>query len=167
MTLRPRNMLASSSVALIASVNGMALALGPEHARVWLLVSGLLAIGSALQSIAWEPDDLMAALLFSLPPVIALVADGSPTWLIGPLGALLLVAAELNVLSWDYDGVAPGDDVLRQRLRSIGMLGALGLGLSLIVYAAGGLPAPGSAVVVIIAAGAVVALGRLLFRLQE
>jgi hypothetical protein len=167
MTVRPRVVLTSASVALIAIVNVTAVALGPEHARVWLLVSGLLAVGAALQSIAWEPDDLMAALLFSLPPVIALVGHGSPTWLIAPLGTLLFVAAELNSLSWEFDGVAPEDDVLQRRLRSIGMLSALGLGVSLVVYAAGALPAPGSAVVIIIAASAVVALGRLLFRLQE
>lgn len=98
---QPRRILAFASWAIIAVVLGAATALGPRDERVWLLFCGVLALAAALQSATSDPAALAPSLLLSLPPVVALVADGSPTWMIAPLGTALLMAGELNALSWE------------------------------------------------------------------
>lgn len=164
MMLRPRLILASCSVAIIVLVVTTGAALGPESVRTWLLLSAGLAVITAVQAAASDSADLAPALLFSLPPVIALLADGSTTWLIGPLGAALLVAAELNALGWESHGTGPLSAMRSHRLRSMGQLAALGLAASLLVALVGRAPSPPGTVAAVVAAMALAALGGVVFR---
>lgn len=160
----PRLILASCSVAIVLLVVTTATALGPDGARPWLLVSGSIAVITAIQAAASDPADLAPALLFSLPPVIALLADGSPTWLVGPLGACLLLAGELSALSWESQGTRPLSAVRQHRLRGTAQLVSLGLIASLGVAMVGRIPSPGGTVAVVVSAAALAALARVLFR---
>lgn len=160
----PRLILGSCSVAIIAVVAVTAAALGPEAAQPWLLLSAGVAVITAVQGAASDPGDLAPALLFGLPPVIGLLADGSPTWLIGPLAVLLLVAGELNALAWESRGSGPLSTMRRHRLRSVGQLAAVGLVASLLVWMVGQGPAPRGTVAAVVAGVALAALGGVVFR---
>lgn len=160
----PRIVAGSCSVAVVLLVVATAAVLGPDGARSWLLVSGGVAVIAAIQAVTSDPADLAPALLFSLPPVIALLADGSPTWLIGPLGALLLLAGELSALSWDLTGTKPMSTLRRQRLRSMGQLTVLALAASLLVTIVGRAPSPRGTVAALLAATALTAFGGVVFR---
>lgn len=159
-----RRAFAAASVGLILFVVAASIALGPAGPRVWLVVSGVLAAGAAVQAVGLAPADLGLALLFSLPPVLALTSGGSPTWLIGPLGALLFVAAELGALSWECQGGFPLRAVQRRRLvRGLGLGGAGFVAALLIDFAASRVPL-GSAPGLVLAAAFVAAAGALVFR---
>lgn len=158
-----RVVLASCSVAVIATVNATAAAVALDDARPLLLLCSVVALGAAVQSAAWNPAVLTSGLLFSLPPVIALLAGDGPTWLIGPLGALLLVGAELNALSWQCRGGGLHDVLARRRLWKVGQLGVLGLAASLVVAAAASGPSPGGTPAIVIAAIALAALAYVMF----
>lgn len=160
----PRVVLGVGSVAIVAVVVVAAAALAPDGARPWLLLSGVLAVVAAVQGVASDPRDLATALLLSLPPVIALVADGSPTWLIGPLGALLLVAGELNALSWECQVARPIGPVKRRRLLATGQLASIGVAASLAVGVVARGPWPGGTATAVVAAAALAALGGVVFR---
>lgn len=165
---RPRLLLAVASVAIILLVVATGAALGPLDIRRWLVFSALLAVIGAIQSVASDQGDLTAALLLSLVPVTALLADGSPSWLIVPLGVLLLVAADLSALSWDCQGRERMTAVQRQRLRDIAPPALLALAGSLAVVGVAAAPASGGALVGTVAAAAaavaLAAIGRLVFR---
>lgn len=164
MTTRPGVTVACCSVAIVALVNATAAALGPDEARRMLLLCSIVALGIAGHSAAWNPAGFPAALYLSLPPVIALLADDSSTWLIGPLGALLLVAGELHALSWECRGTSPIDAMARRRLLNIGQLGALGLMASLAVALVASGASPGGTAAVVVAALALAALAHITFR---
>lgn len=164
MTAPARIVAASGSVAIVAGVVVVAAALGPDESRAWLLFCGLLAAAAALQGVLSEPRDLAPALLLSLPPVVALASDGSPAWLIGPLGTLLLVAGELNALSWECRGTGPTTGVRTRRLLEIGQLAALALGAAAVVRVIPAVPVLGGAGAVAVAAAAIAVLGILVFR---
>lgn len=159
-----RLLIASAAVAVLVGVVATAVALGPEDIRKWLLLSGLVAGVAAVQGVGSDPADLAPALVFSLPPVLALLVDGSPTWLIGPLGALLLLSAELGALSWDCQREAPLNTIRRRRLRRVAVLAALGLGAALVVPAVALAPLSGGTAALVIAALAFAAVGPVLFR---
>lgn len=160
----PRTVLGGASVVLIGVVVFGALPFAPPSFRGWLLVSGILAVIAAVQTAASDPRDLKTALLLALPVVIALVADGAPTWLIGPLGVLLLAAAELNALSWECREAERTSDVQRHRLRSVGGVAALALPASLAIAIVGpGLP-DGGPVTLLLAAFVLAGLGFVLLR---
>ncbi len=164
---RPRLILAAASVALTLVVVATGVALGPDQFRRWLVFSGVLAVVTSIQSVASDQRDLTAALLLSTPPVVALLADGSPTWLIGPLAVLLLIAAELSALSWDARGVRGGSSLThaqRQRLLDIAPLALLGFAGSVVVGAAAMVAVPGGTLAVGLAAIALAVLGRTVFR---
>jgi hypothetical protein len=95
--------------------------------------------------------------------VVALAADASPTWLIGPLAAVLLVAGELNALSWELQGRKPLDAARRRRLLQIGGLGVLGVAAAALVAAAAAVPGPSGLAAVLLATVAFAALGGVLF----
>lgn len=160
----PRIILGSCSVAIILLVVAIATALGPEGARLWLLVSGGIAVLTAIQGAASDPADLTPALIFSLPPVIALFAPGSPSWLIGPLGAFLLLSGELNALSWASQPARPMNSVRRHHLRGTAELVSFGLIASLVITMLGRGPSPDGTLAVLVAATALAALARVLFR---
>lgn len=162
--LPPRLLLAAGSVISIAFVAFSAAIVAPVGLRFLLLLCAAVAVGAALQSALLDPMDLMTALLLSLPPVIALVAPGAPTWLIAPFGALLLLAGELNALGWECAPDGPLDAAQRRRLGASLQLAALGLVAALAV---GFVPlgqVPGGAVVAVLAAAALAAFGGALFR---
>jgi hypothetical protein len=140
----PRIVLGAGSVVLLATAVGIALALGPDRARPLLLLCGALAVAVVVHSALVEPADITPALLLALPPVAALAADGSPSWLIGPLATLLLLAAELSVVGWRWRGRGPLSPVQRRRLFDLAVLGLLAMVASLAVGAAvlAGSPGP-------------------------
>lgn len=164
MMVRPRAVLGACSVAIIGIVVVTATALGPGAPRPWLISSGILAVIMAVQSATSDPRELVLAMLFSLPPVFALVADGSPTWLIGPLGVLLLVAGELNALCWDAPRAEPLDAVKRRRLHHTGQLAGLGLAASWLVMAVASGPSPDGTLTVAVASVLLVILGSVVLR---
>lgn len=160
----PRMVLATLSVAALAVAVFVAAPLGPPAARRWLLVSAILAVIAAVQTAASDPRDLKTALLLALPPIIALLAHGAPTWLIAPLGVLLLVSAETAAMSWASQDAGRLTDVQRHHLRTLAGLAAIGLlaGLA-VVRAVPRLPATGT-VPLLLAAAALAGLGAFLFR---
>lgn len=162
MTSRARFVLRSSSIVAVVIVVGTAALFGPRDLRVWLLLCGALAVIAAAQAATLDPSDLTPALLLSLPPVIALLADGSPTWMIGPLGALLLVAGELNVLSWESQGIGPASGA-RRRLLNTTRLAGLGLAAALPVALLDAGQWLSGTTAVLLAAGAIAGLGALVF----
>ena len=115
----PRVLLASASVVAIAAVALLGAWLAPRGARPWLLGAAGLAVIAAVQSAASDPDDLTAALLLSLPSVVGLVGGGAPSWLVGPFGALLLLAGELNALAWSCEGADQMTVPQRRRLAHV------------------------------------------------
>jgi hypothetical protein len=161
--IRPRLLLGASSVALLASVTLTAASLGPEIGRPVMTISALVAIGFAIQSAAWDSRVLPSALLFSLPPVVSLLGADAPTWLIGPMGALLLVGVELNAVSWLMPAMGPLDPLTRSRLLSIGGIGGLGLAASPAVWWVGSAPVGGGIAGVVVAALALAALAFVMF----
>lgn len=164
MTMRTRVVLGACSVAIIGIVVITATALGPPAPRPWLVSSGILAVIMAVQSATSDPRELILAMLFSLPPVFALVADGSSAWLIGPLGVLLLLAGELNALRWDAPRTGPLEAVKRRRLFRAGQLAGLGLAGSLLVMAVASGPSPDGTLTVAVASVLLVVLGSAVLR---
>ena len=159
----PRFALAAASVAVLAAAMLLAGVLGPHGSRVWLLFCGLLAVAVAVEAVAADARALGPALLLALPPVASLVSEGSPAWLVPPLGVLLLVAAELSTLSWECRGPGPAG-TLRARLEDVGRLALLGLAASaLLAGAARVSPLHGTAAVALAAAG-IAGVGAVLFR---
>jgi hypothetical protein len=154
---------AFASVTVLAGVNLSAASLGQEDGRPVLLLLALAASVAGIQSVARDPSALTWALLASVPALSGLLAEGSPTWLIGPLAALLLVAAELNALSWEIRGGQPVHALPANRLAYIGQIGALGLAASLVVGLSPSLPSPGGLPAVLFAAVALVILGIAMF----
>jgi hypothetical protein len=158
-----RAVLGGWSVAIIAVVVFTASAVGPGNMRLWLLLCSAIAVGAALQSVALDPPDLTTALLFSLGPLLGLLADGSPAWLIGPLAALLLLAAELNALSWACQADGSMNARHQRRLRSAGWLAALAFAAASVVSAVAHVPAAGGTLSLILAVALLAALGGWLF----
>lgn len=162
MTTRPGVILAACSVSIIAVVNAAAATQAPPGARAPLLLCGSLAVVIAMQAALRDPAALAGALLFSVPPVIALAAADSPTWLIGPLGVMLLVAGELNALNWELRGAGP-KEAFAPRVRNIGYLGGLSLAASLAVGVFASGPPPGGTAAVVLGGTALAALAIVLF----
>lgn len=160
----PALVVSYGSAGVIVLVNVAALGLGPGGgARPVLLLCALMAGWAAYRSVTDDPRALTVALLVSVAPVVALLADGSPTWLVGPLAALLLVAGELNVLGWELRGRGATADVPRHRLAEIGKLGALGAAAALAIGLATPAPAFGGMPALLLAAVAFVVLAGVLF----
>lgn len=160
----PRIVLGSASIAAFAAAVFIAAPLGPAGARRWLIASAVVAVIAAVQTVASDPRDLKTALLLGLPPVIALLAEGAPTWLIAPLGVLLLVAAETGTMSWACQDAERLTAVQRRHLATLAGLGTVGLlaGLA-VVLAVPRLPGAGTVPLLLAAAG-LAGLGLLLFR---
>jgi hypothetical protein len=156
-----------ASVAVVLGVVGVALTLGPIGLRWWLLVFAVLAVAMAISGVLSEPRDLTPALLFSLAPVVALLPDDQATWAVAPLAALLLIAAELNALSWDADGLR-GDGAVSRRLTQAGQLAGVGIVSSWGVAATARATWLGGTAAVFVAAVAVGGFGFIVFgRMQR
>jgi len=161
---RARWVLASAFLVVFVGAVALAVALGPREARVLLVALGILAVAAAVQSVTSEPRDLIPALVLALPPVIALVADGSPTWLIGPLAVLLFLAGELNTLSWECRGPFPMSAVQRRLLLDALALSLLALAGVLVVEAVVTLEVAGGRIAAALAALALGSLGLVMFQ---
>ena len=157
---------AGASVGTIAVVVVVAVAFAPATLGVWLSFFALLAVALALPGVFVEPRDLTWPLLLSLPPVVALLSDGSPTWLIAPLAALLLVAAELNALSWACEGPDPDSRIRIRRLGQIGVMGVVGLGAAGVVVGVAGAGAEllDGSWAVLVSGAAIAGIGMRLFQ---
>jgi len=137
--MRPsrRFVVGAGSVVAIALAVLIALAvMRPSMARGWLTPIGLVAIAVSISSVLASPRELLIALVLGAAPVMGLAADPGGSWLIGPLGVLLLVGGELNAWSWelgDPESVRPGG---RRRGMQIAQLAGMGLGASLVVSVA-------------------------------
>lgn len=162
MNVRRRTMIAAASVAAIATAVVTALYFGPPQHRVWLSVSGILGLAMTFPSLFVDPRDLLPALVFSAAPVMALVSDGAPAWLIAPLAVLLLLGGELNAWCWESDGPRGLSREGRQRLVRIGQLCAVALAGSLAVVAAAQWAWLDSTVAVTVAASALAGLAWLI-----
>jgi hypothetical protein len=139
MRTRIRTALMVATVVLVAGVAFVAAALNPPGTRAWLAVCAILATVTAVQAASSEPQDLIPALLFALTPVVGLVSKGAPSWLGPPFAALLLLAAELNALSWEGPTRMLLDGALTTRLREAGLVAMLGLGLGGLLGAIAGI----------------------------
>lgn len=160
MTGRRRQLVGATSVGAVSAAVLIALVAGPPgSARIWLSVIGLVAVGMSVSSVVAEPRELLATLVLGAAPVMGLAADDASAWLIGPLGALLLVGGELNAWSWELGGTVSEERDARRRSRSIASLALLGLLSSLAVSIAAQSTVPGGLVAVTLAAAALAALG--------
>lgn len=142
-----RVLFGAGAVGAIALVVGLGALFGPASARLWLVLTGALAVVAAVQSLIATPRDLSLALVLAVPSVVALGAEGAPTWLVAPLGGLLLLAGELQTLSWENRVSWPPTAVQRGRRARAAVLVLLGLGGAGGVYGIGtafGLALPGT-----------------------
>lgn len=159
----PRVMLGSAGVAAVVIVDAVAVLAGTADARVVLALCAAVAVAVAIHGVTSNPSSIGWALVLSGPPVVALLTHGCPSWLIGPLAALLLVASELASLSWEFRGVSPDEAFTRHRLTNIVRLGAVAFAAAVLVGLVSVLPAPGGTVAVVVAAVALAALARVTF----
>lgn len=163
-----RKALAVTSVAVMMAVLGVALAAAPSGLRWWLLVFAVAAVAMAVSAVLSEPRDLTPALLFSLAPVVALLSEDRTIWLVAPLAALVLFAAELNASSWDADGVGRGRGAVARRLVQAGQVALLGLLAAWGVAAAARTTWLGGSAAVFVAALALGGFGYVVFgRMQR
>ncbi len=158
-----RTTLAWSSVAGLLGASFLAIALSPAGTTSYLVIASVASAAFAIQAAISEPKDLLLALLLCLAPVLALVGEPSPSWLVGPLAAVLLLGAELNVLGWASLEDAPEDPIRARRLadamRLVGLGAVGGLALSALTEVWRG----AGVFVFLFAAGAVAALGWVVF----
>lgn len=165
MTLTPK-LLARASVVLMLGAMVTATVHSPPGARVYLTVVAFGTAAFVIQSAVSEPRDLLVAALLCLAPVVSLVGEGSPGWLVAPLTVLILVGAELNALAWSSQGDEELDAVGRARLAGLPRLAVLGLGAALLVDLVGTLWTTGFALIFLLAVAALGGVGRLLFRVE-
>ena len=162
MRVTTRVVVGAASVAAIAVVVLVALPLEPRESRVWLSLIGAVAVGMSISSVIAEPRELLAALVLGAAPVMGLAGNGSTAWLIGPLGVLLLVGAELNAWSWELGGGTARERDPRRRVGAIMQLAVIGL-LSAAAVAVAARSAPvGGLVAVTLAAVALAGLGSVI-----
>lgn len=165
MTAPARTLFGAGAVGTLALVVTLGALLGPPSARLWLVLAGGLAVVAAVQSLVAAPRDLALALVLVVPALVALGADEAPTWLVAPLGALLLLAGEFQTLSWENRASWPATEVQKRRHARTVALAFLGLAAACGVYIIGagfGLAVPGT-LAVAGSALAFVVLGHLLF----
>jgi hypothetical protein len=165
MTLRLPVLFGWASAGLIGGVNVIALSEAPADAgvRAMVLLAALVAVGFAVQSAGWDPSALSFAVLLSSLPIVGMVGGGAPTWLVAVPAALLLVAGELNALSWELRDRGEVSVMLERRLLAIVRLGGLGLAAGVGVAAVSAVPMAGGLFGLLVGAGGLVLLGRVMF----
>lgn len=161
--MRAAHVLGVAAVGVVAIVAAFALALTPGESNAWVPFLGLLAAAAMIQSVVSEPNDLTAALLLALPLAGVVGSQPSTAWLVAPLGALLLLAGELNAVAWDTRGRDPGPGVARSRLGEIGILTGIGLVVAVLVGGAALLPFPTGALGVLLGSAGVAGVGWVVF----
>ncbi len=167
MTLDRRAILALSSIGIALFVVGAAILLGPRAVRFWMIVSGAIGLALWASSLTAEPWELLPALAFCLPPVIALASNGAPFLWVGGSAALLLMAAELNAMSWEWSSP-------RTKFRSrpllwlpLAQLGLSAFAASTLVGVASTITLGSATLAVVAASAALVGVGWLTFRPKE
>jgi hypothetical protein len=159
-----RRTLALGAVTAVLVTNLVAAVFAGGELQWLLYASAAVATLTAVLAVTSSGEAIAGAFLFSLPAVLALLASDGGRWLIGPLGALLLLAGELSAWSWEYAGVVPAEpEVMSQRGLDVARLAGLGLLASVAVGVAGLGRLPGGSAAVVVAAIAVAALARLTF----
>ena len=116
----------------------------------------LVLVGLAL---AWRPLIALSLLPLSIPVAVVLVLRG-PIYLAPVLGAVLLMAMELDF--WSIDESAPGPSARRLRVAlslRTGVMAALGACMGLLVLALAGFGASGGLALTLV--GGVAAVGVL------
>lgn len=152
----PRVALAAGSLACVVAANTIGVVLGPAQPRPLIAVCALFAAGAALFALLSREDRVGLALAASLPAVLALMA-ADEAWLVGPLGVLLLGAAELCAWSWEQRGAGPDARLPVRRIARSAVLCGIGLVVSLLCYALGRLhPWSGTLAVFVAAVGVAV-----------
>ena len=157
-------LLATGSAALISAVNFVAAsaALSVGGLRPMLVIAAFVAVGFAVQSAGWDPSALPMALLLTALPLVGMIASSPAPWLIAVTAAALLVAGELNSLSWELRDFGEVSAMAERRIRSIGQLGVFGLGAALGVGMVASVPLISGLPGLVVGACALVVLGRLL-----
>ncbi|GMV05882.1 MAG: hypothetical protein AMXMBFR53_21590 [Gemmatimonadota bacterium] len=167
MNPRIRTVLAVATVGSVGGVALVAAALNPPGARSWLLVCAVVATAMAAQAVTSEPRDLIPALVLGLLPVAGLASAGTAAWLAAPFAVLLLLAGELSVLTWEDPARLWEDGSLVVRLREAGILGALGLGVAIVVGALGAVDLPGGTWAVVAGSVGLMGVAALVFSLPS
>jgi hypothetical protein len=164
-SLERRYLLQGISVLLFTVANSVAISMvDAGDARPVLILSGIGAVAAAVHVMVWGTEALTPALLLSLPPLLMLGGGEGVAWLIAPLASLLLLASELAVTGWELRDVNSHEPLLKRRLTGAGFLAGGGTAASLLVMAvAGAGPSLGGTAAVVLAAGALAALGWVLF----
>jgi hypothetical protein len=137
--------------------------MNPMESRGWLLACAVIATGTAIQAVSAEPRDLIPALLFAMIPVAGLVSPGSPSWMGPPLAALILLAGELSVLTWEDPARMAEDGSLVARLREAGVLAVLGTAVAVVVWGFAGIGVPGGNLAVVVGVAGLVGVGWVVF----
>ena len=161
--LRERTLIAAASVAASALAVLVALSVGTGPHRVWLTISGLVGVALVFPSLFTDPRELLPALVFSLPPVLALVADPATASLAAPRAVLLLIGAALSALCWPPGGARATGDAGRAHLIRIGQLAVLGLVAGIAVTLAAGLTWLESTAAVVVASASLAGLAGVVF----
>lgn len=163
MRVRARPVLGAAAVALVTGVVTIGIAFGPPEAGGWLLIAAVPAVILTIQAAGSDPRDLIPAVLLGLFPVLALLLDGSPAWLIGPLAACLLLACELAALSWECQGERGLSPARRRRLLAAIRLGAIAAAAGLAIGLIGATGVRAGTALVLGSMAALAGMGAVLF----
>jgi hypothetical protein len=151
-------------VTLMMGAAGLAIAYGPPSTAVWMVIVSVGAAAFAVQSVVSDPADLTLAMLLCAAPILTLLGEGAPGWLIGPLAVMLLVGGELNALSWASQGGEALGVVGRRRLAASLRLAGTALVAALGVTALGELWVSGRGVVFVVGVAGLAGLAAVVFR---
>lgn len=164
---RTRRLLAAGSCALIVVAAAVGVVGTPGESGVLVLIVAIAVIVFAIQAAISDPSDLSVALLLSAWPVLAILEETPDSWLIGPLAVLLLLAGELNALSWASQGQEPLNAIARRRLAASFRLAGVALLASLGVSALGRTWVSGTGVAYVLGVAGLVGLAVMVFRLPR
>ena len=152
------------SVAFLIIPSLIALPFIDTESQIYLTIAFVATVAFAIQAAVSEPKDLLIATCLALAPIVALVGDAAPGWMIGPLTVSVLVGAELNALAWASQGASDLDDLRRRRLEDVARLAAVSLVAVAMITAASFVGGSGGALAWTVAAAALVGIGRMVFR---
>jgi hypothetical protein len=159
--------LAYASIAVILVTVFTAWAFALAEVRPFSLVFATTALLIGRQAALRDPSALTWALLAASVPIAVLVLGRSTEWLVAPLAVLLLVAGELNALSWTVRGASDSRDFSRRRLIDIAKLSLAALVASIVITIVPLAPPIGGTATVVAASTLLAALGWVLFGSRE
>lgn len=159
----PRALLAAAAVAAVVLVDAVAIVVGTPDARLLLCFSSAVAVALTVHGVTSKPVSIGWGLVLGAPPVVALLTHGRPSWLIGPLAAVLLLAGELGSLSWELRGAMPDEVLVRHRLMNVVRLGMVAMAAAVAIGLVNLIPSPGGTAAVVVAALALAIVARITF----